>query len=234
MEGASQKLPLKEVVVVIPAYEAGATIGSVVLAVRALGLPVIVVDDASSDATAEEAEDSGARVIRRPLNSGKGRAFREGMKVALEQGYAWVLAMDADGQHLASEIPRFLDRAARGSSDMIVGNRMKDPHGMPWVRWLTNRLMSWFISRMTGQRIPDTQCGFRLIGRRVLEGVTLVSDRFEIESELVIKAAQQGFRVSSVQVSSVYRRESSFIHPLRDAFRFIRLIRSFQRRGGAA
>lgn len=214
--------------VVIPAYEAASTIGSVVLAVRALRLPVIVADDASSDATPEEAEDSGARVVRRSVNGGKGAALRQGMTAALQTGCEWVMAMDADGQHLPREIPRFLERAARGSSDLIVGNRMKDPRGMPWVRWLANRFMSWFISRMTGQRIPDTQCGFRLVSRRVLERVSLTSNRFEIESELVVKTAAAGFRVSSVQISSVYRKESSFIHPIRDTFRFFRLIRSLR------
>ncbi len=210
--------------VVIPAYQAQATIGPLVKAVAALGLPVLVVDDASRDATIREAEAAGARVIRRPVNGGKGTALREGMAAALKEGYHWILTMDADGQHLPEEIPRFFEAAGRGTTDLILGNRMRAPQGMPLDRWVTNRAMSWFLSRISGQPLPDTQCGFRLISRRLLETVSLTCERFEVESELVVKAAWAGCRIRSVPVSSVYRRNLSFIRPLRDTVRFFRLL----------
>ncbi|MBI3614910.1 MAG: glycosyltransferase family 2 protein [Candidatus Omnitrophica bacterium] len=211
-------------VVLIPAYQAQAMIGSLVGQAAAQGLPVIVVDDASSDQTSQRAEESGARVIRRQVNGGKGRALREGLEHALKAGYDWILTMDADGQHLPSEIPRFLEAAAQGSADLILGNRMENPKGMPLDRRLTNWLMSRILSSVAGQRFPDTQCGFRLIGRRVLEQVDLDRDRFEIESELLVKSAWAGARIVSIPVSSVYDRNTSFIRPGRDTLRFFRFL----------
>ena len=213
-------------VVLIPAYQAGKTIGPLVREVRALGLPVVVVDDASSDATAQRAQESGAQVIRRSANGGKGVALREGFSVIFRSGVDWIVTMDADGQHLASEIPLLLQETVRGRSDIVIGNRMEDPRGMPLERRLTNRTMSWLISRLAGQRVPDTQCGFRAISRRVLESVTLVSGHFEIESELVLRGARAGFRISSVPISSVYQQQMSFIRPLQDTLRFLKLLRS--------
>ena len=213
--------------VVIPAYQAEATIRVLVQAVRRLGWPVIVVDDASSDRTGQEAQAGGARVLRRPVNGGKGAALRDGWAEALRLNSRWIMTLDADGQHIPSEIPRFLEVMEKERADLVVGNRMGDPRGMPWERRWTNRFMSWLISRVIHQKIPDTQCGFRLITRRVLEKVRLVSEHFEIDSELVIRARQAGFKVRSVPVTSIYRREISFIHPVRDAFRFLRFIRHF-------
>ncbi len=206
--------------VVIPAYQAEKTIGPLVEAVAAMGLPVLVVDDASSDSTARVAERSGARVLVRPLNGGKGTALRDGWAAIQGNGYRWVLTMDADGQHLPSEIPKLLEARQRDQADLIVGNRMGNPRGMPVDRWLTNRFMSWILSLLTNQKVPDTQCGFRLISNRVFRGIRLTSQRFEIESELVVKAAWAGFRIHSVPVTSIYHRHISFIRPIRDTFRF--------------
>lgn len=214
---------------VIPAYRAASSIRSLVESVHALGLPVFVVDDASNDRTAEEARRGGARVLVRATNGGKGTALRQGLARSREDGFSWVVTLDADGQHLPSEIPRFLEEARRGEADLLLGNRMGNPRGMPLDRWLTNRFMSWVISRITGQQVPDSQCGFRMLGPRVLESVRLTSRHFEIESELVVRSAWAGLRVVSIPVSSVYRRQISFIRPIQDTVRFLRLLFSLRR-----
>lgn len=216
--------------VVIPAYQAQGIIGSLIREVKAQGLSVIVVNDASTDETEAEAREAGATVLTRTVNGGKGRALHDGLQAALQGGYQWVLTMDADGQHLPSEIPFFLREAASGTADLILGNRMARPTGMPFDRRMTNRFMSWILSRVAGQKIPDSQCGFRLISRPVLEKITLESHHFEIESELAVKSAWAGFRIVSVPVSSVYQRQKSFIHPIRDTFRFFRFLFSLKRR----
>ncbi len=214
---------------VIPAFRARSTIGPIVQAVISQGLPVIVVDDASGDGTAEEAQNAGASCIARSVNGGKGAALRDGFSAALEKDFDWILLMDADGQHLPGEIHRFLEAAAGGSADLVLGNRMENPKRMPFERRLTNRFMSWMLSRIAGQRIPDTQCGFRLIAADALKRIRLVSERFEIDSELAVEAAWAGCRIVSIPVSSVYRRHLSFIQPLRDTFRFLRFLWSLSR-----
>lgn len=210
--------------VVIPAYQAEGTLGPIVRAIVAQGLPVIVVDDASTDRTAEEAERAGARVVRRGRNGGKGIALREGISLACAGVVPWVVTLDADGQHLPAEIPLLLRAAQTTGADLVIGNRMQNPRGMPLERRWTNRFMSWLISRVTGQSVPDTQCGFRWISSRLWDGIRLSSSRYEVESELVIRAARSGFRVTSVPISSVYRREVSFIRPIRDTVRFLLLL----------
>ncbi len=217
-----------ETCVVIPAYRAEAAIESVVKATLEQGLHVIVVDDASGDDTGAMAKKAGAAVIHRAVNGGKGAALREGLQAALQEGFRWILTMDADGQHLPAEIPRFIQIAAEGKVDVILGSRMWNPRGMPFERRLTNWFMSWLLSRITGQRIPDSQCGFRLISHRALKNLDLTSDRFEIESELVIKSSWAGFTLTSIPVSSVYEKHSSFIHPLRDTVRFLLFLRSLR------
>lgn len=220
--------------VVIPAYQAEGTLGPIVRAIVAQGLPVIVVDDASTDQTAEEAERAGAEMIRRGDNGGKGAALRDGLARAAQRGWLWVITLDADGQHLASEIPLLLKAAAATGADLVIGNRMGNPHGMPPGRRLTNRLMSWFISRMIGRQVPDTQCGFRWISRRALEGIRLSSDRYEVESEMLIRSVWAGFRIASVPISSVYRRGVSFIRPFRDTVRFLALLRRLSQERASA
>lgn len=220
-------------VAVIPAYRAEGSIEPLVRRVAALGLPVVVVDDASGDATAAQARAAGAMVLSRQANGGKGRALRDGFQYALDSGFEWVIILDADGQHEADEIPNFLRAAREGWGQVIVGDRMRRPRGMPLTRWLTNFFMSWILSRLARAKIPDTQCGFRMIHRQVLEKLTLTSDHFEIESEMVLKAAWAGFRVVSIPVASVYTRQQlSFIRPLSDTVRFFKMLWRARRPAG--
>jgi hypothetical protein len=132
--------------------------------------------------------------------------------------------MDADGQHLASDIPYFLRLAGSSDGGIFIGNRMNKPRTMPSVRLLTNKVMSWLISKVARQRIPDTQCGFRLIKKEVLEKVKLNTAKFETESELLVKAARAGFKIESVPIKAIYAGEKSQINPFVDTLRFIRFM----------
>ena len=116
---------------------------------------------------------------------------------------------------------------------MVVGDRMHDTSSMPLVRIATNRFMSSLISTISGKYIPDTQCGFRLIGRQVLEKIRIESSNYEVETELIIKAAKMGFSIESVPVKTIYRNEKSGINPFFDTLRFIAFIfkMSFARSG---
>lgn len=215
---------MERILVIIPAYQAQSSIGPLVRAIRDQGLPVLVVDDASPDQTSQEAGKAGAAVIRLPVNQGKGAALREGFSKGLAGPYEGFLTMDSDGQHLPEEIPNFLEAAQRSNADLVLGNRMSHPEGMPWVRRLTNRWMSWILSWLIHQRIPDSQCGFRLVHRRLLEAITLSTRRFEIESELLVKAAQAHGKIVSIAVCSFYPDRRSFIRPFRDTVRFFRFL----------
>ncbi|MCX5697841.1 MAG: glycosyltransferase family 2 protein [Candidatus Omnitrophica bacterium] len=210
--------------VVIPAYNEAKEIGRIVSGVRSQGIPVIVVDDGSMDATSRIAREEGAQVLRNETNVGKGSSLSRGFAHALAQGYDAVVIMDGDGQHDPLDIPSFLRAQELTGCEIIIGNRMQEAQTMPRLRYLTNRFMSWLISCIIGQKIPDTQCGFRLIKKEVLNRLSLRTRKFEIESEMIINAARIGFRIGSIPIKTLYRDEKSQINPFIDTLRFIRFI----------
>lgn len=217
--------------VAIPAYREAGRIGSVVRGVLEYARTVVVVDDGSPDETASEAETAGAVVVRHAANRGKGAAIETALAWASERGLECVITMDADGQHAPSDIPGFLDVFRRERPAAIVGNRMADPAGMPFVRRMTNRYMSWLLSRRMGQRVPDTQNGFRLYRADVVPLVTCDTKRFAAESEVLLKLSAAGHRIASAPTQVIYRDEKSKIHPVRDTIRFYAMLRKYRRNG---
>ncbi len=210
--------------VLIAAYNEEKKIKSVIEAVRKNGFAVLVVDDGSHDKTVEEIRKTDAHIKLHPTNKGKGAALKSGFEWFLASDYKAVVVMDADGQHKVEEIHHFVQAISLGHGDVIIGNRMSDRKGMSFVRVCTNHGMSWILSKVAGQHIPDTQCGYRALTRRAVESLELTSDRFEAESEMLLQLAKKGHKIASVPVSSIYGDEISKIHPLRDTIRFFRLL----------
>ena len=213
----------------IPAYCEERRIGAVVRETLGHIRPVIVIDDGSPDGTAAEAEKAGATVLRHEKNKGKGAALNTGFAYAAERGYDFVITLDADGQHAPADIPRFIEAFLAGGAPALVGNRMGAPAGMPLVRKLTNHLMSWFLSREMGQKVPDTQSGFRLYARAALPFLAADSAAFAAESETLLRLSAHGIKIGSVPISVIYDDEKSKIRPVRDTIRFFRMIRCFRR-----
>jgi glycosyltransferase involved in cell wall biosynthesis len=212
--------------VVIPSKNLEATVGNVVRDVRALGLDVLVVNDGSTDGTSRAALKAGARVIDHPTNLGKGAALRSGFTDALEHGYDAVVTLDGDAQHDTAEIPRFLDAIERTGADIVVGTRMHAVGAMPRIRVWTNRTTSRIVSRLARQDIPDSQSGYRILKTDVLREIagSLVTSRYDTESEILIRAGRRGFTVASLPIQSIYGGTVSHIHPVVDTLRFVRLI----------
>jgi glycosyltransferase involved in cell wall biosynthesis len=210
--------------VVIPTYNEARTISVLVKQIRKQGLDALVIDDGSSDNSGQIARDNGALLLKNEQNLGKGASLIKGFDWALKNSYDAVITMDGDGQHLPEEIPDFIQAAQDRDKDIIIGNRMSQRRNMPLVRVWTNKFMSWIISKVTKQKIPDSQCGFRLIKKEVLARLHLVTSKYEIESEILIKASRLGFKIASVPIKSVYVGERSHINPFIDTLRFIKFI----------
>lgn len=209
-----------KICVLIPVLNESHAIGSVVESLRKRNLDVVVVDDGSTDDSGAIAGQKGATVIRHDTKKGKGQSLRDGFRHIVERGYDGVITMDGDGQHDAADLEQFIRLAERERPGVIVGDRMAKPDGMPCIRYLTNRLMSAIISLACGQRIPDTQCGYRYIDTRVLKNISLNCDDFEIETEMLMKAAKRGCRICCVPIKTIYQDEESKINPLKDTVRF--------------
>ncbi|MCX5799872.1 MAG: glycosyltransferase family 2 protein [Candidatus Eisenbacteria bacterium] len=221
-----------KVVVIVPAYLTGAELLEVLAkTARAVGKEnVVVVDDGSPDGYPDEAEKRGYTVLRHPRNMGKGMALRTGFKWALSHNYSGVVTIDGDGQHDPSLIPALIERAGSEGADIVIGSRMKDLGGMPFVRVIVNKVTSWIVSKLAGQSIEDSQSGFRFISSRVLESVRLEGARYDLESEILIKAVRKGFRIDFIPMPAIYGRETSYIKPWKDAVRFSKLVLSSRRR----
>ena len=218
------------VAAVIPAFNEQVHIADVVRRARDKIDNVLVVDDGSADATATRAREAGAEVIVHAQNRGKGEAIKAGLRHWLDRGLEWVVILDADAQHRPEEIDRFVAAAVSAAEPkLILGNRMKDVSAMPLVRRLVNRYMSNKISRVCGQKIPDTQCGFRMLHRELIPDLLEGAERFEYETEMLIVASRKGFRIASVPISTVYSDEVSSIHPVRDTLRFFKLMRRYKK-----
>jgi glycosyltransferase involved in cell wall biosynthesis len=195
------------IAVVIPAFNAAETLKSLIDRMGPYVLPrdIIVVDDGSSDSTSTVGRESGAQVLRHMSNRGKGAALRTGFECVLQDGrYRAVLTMDADLQHDPADIPAFVKEWEEGKCEVLVGARKKLGSGMPLHRMLPNSITSFLVSARTGQMIKDSQSGYRLLSCDVLSVVLTVSDGFESETEMLIRAARKGFRIGFVPVSTIY------------------------------
>jgi len=206
----------QRVLAVIPAHDEAARIRSVVDGARR-HVEVLVVDDGSSDETAQIAEAAGARVIRQSPNQGKGAALRAGFTAALESGAEAVITLDGDGQHDPSEIPTFLGtyawRAVDGrATELIVGRR--DFRRMPPVRRLSNWMGTLVLSGSLGRWIADNQSGYRLIGRRLMRAMLESRDSgFAFEVEMIAVCLREGWPIAWVPIRTIYGGETSHIKP---------------------
>jgi glycosyltransferase involved in cell wall biosynthesis len=217
------------VAAVIPAYHEEKHVGDVVRRALEQLDHVLAVDDGSADATAATARNAGAEVIVHPQNLGKGESIKTGLRHWLERDFSYAVVLDADGQHLPEEIGRFLGTASSTRAELLIGTRMSDVREMPLVRRLVNRYMSNKISRLCGQPIPDTQCGFRMVHRSLIPDLLGGAERFDYETEMLILASRKGCRIESVPITTVYSDEVSSIHPVRDTIRFFKLIRRYEK-----
>lgn len=213
--------PEARIGVVIPAYQAEHTVADVIRRVLEAGYPVLVVDDGSTDGTADAARGAGAEVISFARNRGKGAALRRGFEVWLEKPeIEAIVTVDADGQHLPEEIPRLIDGWASGA-DLVLGGRDHLFSGMSRLRSLSNRMSSRAISLAAGGPVGDVQTGFRLYTRHLIEAVGFSGNRFEAESSVVVRAVRRGLKVISrpVHLGTVDGRSTSHYRPLVDSLR---------------
>lgn len=203
----------------IPAYDAVHSVGSVVARTRAVIETVLVIDDGSSDGTADAARAASAEVHTFSENRGKGAALHAAFEILFSRGFAAVVTIDADGQHLPEETPRLI--AAARDADLVLGTRDHLFAEMGKVRRLSNKLSSRAISRAAGQAISDVQTGFRLYTREVICRTGFPETGFEAESAVVVRAVRLGMRVTTtpIRLGHADGRGTSHYRPVLDSLR---------------
>ena len=204
----------RRLVAIVPAWNESGAIGGVVDEIRQLdaSIDVVVIDDFSTDDTADVAESRGATVLRLPFNVGIGGAVQTGIRYARDEGYEVAVRLDGDGQHAASEIPKILAPLEAGDADLVIGSRFVDPGGVyrpPFARRIGIGVFARLVSILGGQRVTDTTSGFVALDRA---GIELFASEFphdypEVEATLV--ALRSGLRVTQVQVDMRERTTGS-------------------------
>ncbi len=212
-----------KILALIPAYNEGLRVAKVVEGAR-VHLPVLVVDDGSTDDTATQAQAAGASVLTQTPNQGKGAALQAGFRWAIAAGYEAVITLDADGQHDPAEIPKFVQAYQTRRADLIIGQRNFSQ--MPPLRRLANWLGGLTYSWAVGQPIPDNQSGYRLISHRLL--AVLLEQKaeqgFEYEVEMITICVRRGFILAWVPIQTIYAGETSHIQPIQHTKNFLRLL----------
>ena len=216
---------------VIPCLNEAGTIASIVERCRRLLPTVFVVDDGSSDDTARQADQVGARVLRHDRPCGKGVALELGWGAAHQAGFTWAMTLDGDGQHAPEDIPTFLAHASATEARLIIGNRMAHAARMPRVRRFVNRWVSRRLSLAAEKEFPDALCGFRLVHLPAWSQLLLQTKNFEVESELLMAFHDAGHGIDFVPVQLIYSKERSKIRPVGDTVRWVRWYRGWKKRG---
>jgi glycosyltransferase involved in cell wall biosynthesis len=207
--------------VLIPALNAQRTLPAVVVESRKQLEPVIVIDDGSSDGTGAVARAVGATVLRHDVNRGKGAALKTGFAWAMQNGFDGVITLDADGQHLPSEIPKFLAARGETEADLIIGGRAHLFEHMLPRRRNANRFSAWCIAKCSGAEITDSQSGFRFYSSHLLRTMKLHTNGFDMESEVIVLAGKRGLKIATIDIELgfVDGLSTSHYRPLKDTLR---------------
>ena len=217
----------KSIAVLIPAFNAEYSLTELVNRLHnAVGnVQIVVVNDGSMDRTNEVAASIGAIVLRHEINRGKGAALQTGFDYLKKQAEVeYILTIDADLQHQPEDVPKFLLVQQKTNADVIIGWRERIGTQMPVHRILSNTLTSALVGIRTGIKIKDSQCGFRLIRRSVIDRVQLESTGYEAETEFIIKAARHGFKIEFVPVQTIYSTEKSYMTHWTATINFIKVL----------
>jgi len=217
--------------VIIPVYNHGQRIGAVIDRALKLGLPLLVIDDGSTDRTAEIIRDiPGISVIRHPVNLGKGAALSTGFAAAVEQGCAWAITIDGDGQHLPEDATSLL-RAAGGNRRVIVVGRRQGMVGknVPWTSRFGRGFSNFWVWAAGGPFISDSQSGFRLYPLPEALHLGVKATRYQFEVEVLVRARQRGIETVEAPVRVVYQAKGERVSHFRPWLDFKRNSATFSR-----
>ena len=207
----------QKVIVAMPAYNEERYIGTMVLKARRYADEVIVIDDGSSDDTAEISQLAGATVIRHSQNKGKGAAVQRILNEVRKKDADVLILLDADSQHNADEIPRLIDPVLNGY-DMVIGTREGVKQNIPFYRRIGQKILLQSTRTLTKKKLTDSESGFRALSRKAVAGLDLSQNGFAVESEMIAVAEEQGLKMAEVPISVKYTKDGSTLKPVRHGF----------------
>jgi len=226
------KTDLMKIAILIPSYNEGNRIGSVIKKCCSYSQDIIIVNDGSTDNTVEvlkefeNLKNKKVIIITHPANKGKGEALKTGFSFIINNNYSGVITIDADNQHDTGQIIDFLNEIKKNEPDMIVGSRFSDTKGMPFIRRFVNYFTSWIISNIAGKKIEDVQSGYRFIKIDVLKNIKLETKNFDTEPEILMKAGWFNYKITNIPIKTIYHVEEfkSHVNPVKDTIKFFKLV----------
>jgi glycosyltransferase involved in cell wall biosynthesis len=217
----------ESVYVVIPSYKSVDTLKSFIpeLLKWVPKKNVCIIDDASMDGTGQYCSEMQLTYLSHSVNQGKGAALVTGFAYLIKKNAHWIITMDADGQHAPEDIEKFLEFVDQHQSTGIcIGTRLKKIGTMPLARIFSNVVTSKILSLICGTKILDNQCGYRIYSTDFLKKISIKYSRFEMETEVIMKAAKLGFPISFVDVRTLYLSGQSHISHIKDTVRWVRAV----------
>jgi glycosyltransferase involved in cell wall biosynthesis len=215
----------EDIGILIPAFQAAGTLDAFLprLLCSAPASSILIVDDGSSDATVQVAGAHGIECLCHEKNCGKGAALTTGFSRFMERGVTAIITIDADGQHAIVDLHHFVEFFRQHPDvGICIGKRQFKVGRMPIARIFSNTVTSWFLTVLCGVPILDSQCGYRLYSSSLLRAITITCPRFEMESEVIIKAAKRGFSIRFIEVQTLYFKTKSHIAHIADTIRWIK------------
>lgn len=213
---------MEKVMVLIPACNEEKFIKKLIEEIKQkYGFKVILVDDGSKDRTFEEASKVADYVLKHEQNEGKGKSIIDGINFAFGKS-EYIILMDGDYQHSPDDIKNFLKKDYE-EFDMLIGMRKMNFQNMPFDRYITNRTTTLVTSLLGTKRIYDSQSGFRMVKVESMKKLNLKYNRFQIESEMLIKAGRMKMNIGYVDIKTIYGDEKSKINKILDTIRFIKM-----------
>lgn len=219
---------MKRLCIIIPAYQAAATLPQLIQVIKqyAPDIPIFVIDDGSTDHTAQILMGLEVNFFRQAINQGKGAALQRGINAAIKAGFTHAIFMDADLQHSPTSLPEFIRVFKESNCPLILGKRNFQLRVMPLHRILSNTITSFMLSLRSVRRVHDSQCGFRLVELALLANLPVKSSGFQFESETLLRLLLSGVPYNEVKIPTIYNGATSSINNIFDTLRFIRLFLS--------
>ncbi|MFO7896161.1 MAG: glycosyltransferase family 2 protein [Candidatus Cloacimonadales bacterium] len=216
----------QQVAVIVPIYNAEKYLPELIgrIAQQIPRQNIIAVNDASQDSSASICQELQIETINFSHNRGKGAALQAGFKYALERGFSHAFSIDSDLQHLPEDIPRFLTQLAQTEADLIIGCRKFSLKTMPWPRIFSNSTTSKIVSLVSKSKIYDSQSGYRLYHLKPLQKMKFRSERYQFETEVILKLAKKNGSFSFVPIDTIYTDQVSYISHFRDIGNFIKIV----------
>ena len=211
------KLSQSKILVAMPAYNEEKYIGSLVTKAREYADEVLIVDDGSTDGTSETARLAGATVIQHKENKGYGAAVQSILAEAKRISPDILVLLDADSQHNPGEIPRLVEPISQGF-DLVIGSRKLLRGNIPLYRRIGQGVISYFCYILSGEKLSDSESGFRVFSRKAVGMLELREDGMSVSAETIAKAAEKGLKITEIPISITYTRDGSTLNPVRHGF----------------